>query len=44
MREYINKIPGERSSEYDGSATTPAATYIFEVHNECPKIENMKRD
>ena len=43
MREYIEEILEELSSEYDGSATTPAATYLFEVNRDCKKLTNKEK-
>ena len=40
MREYIEEILEEMSSEYDGSATTPATTYLLKLNQDCNKLTN----
>ena len=44
MREYIEKISEDFPKGYDGTATTPAASYLFEVNQHCKKLTNKQRD
>jgi hypothetical protein len=38
MREYISRILDEVPPEMRGRATSPAATYLFDTNDSCPKL------
>ena len=39
MQEYINSILKDLPSEYNDKAVTPAASYLFEINEECKKAK-----
>jgi hypothetical protein len=38
MKDYVQKILDEIPFEMKGNATGPAATYLFDVNCNCPKL------
>ena len=44
MREYVEKFLGEIPDEMDGTATTPAASHLFQMQGDAIVLENKKRD
>ena len=44
MREYVEKVLGEMPDEMDGTATTPAASHLFQIRGDAIALENKKKD
>jgi hypothetical protein len=38
MKVYVQKILDEIPFEMKGKATTPAASYLFDINDNCPKL------
>ena len=44
MTEYIQEVLAKLSNEYDGTAITPAASHLFEVNDECKKLDHKQQE
>ena len=44
MREYVEKVLGEMPDEMDRTATTPAASHLFQMRSDAIILENKKRE
>ena len=44
MREYVEKFLGEMPDEMDGTATTPAASHLFQMRSDAITLGDKKRE
>jgi hypothetical protein len=44
MNDYITNVISEAPSEFSGTATTPAANYLFEISNTATKLNAVDSD
>ena len=43
MREYVEKVLGEIPDEMDGTATSPAASQLFQMRGDAIALENKRK-
>ena len=44
MREYVEKVLGEMPDKMDGTATTPAASHLFQMQSDTIILGDKKRE